>query len=1123
MKIINSISADFKRMAISHSQLFKYKNVLLLKSVQFFLLCFFHCLFFKSLSAQKPSTGQFSLLNSSITGVTFSNTLTETNTLNILTYQYYYNGAGVAAGDLNNDGLTDLFFCANQSGDKLYLNKGYLHFEDITKTSGIEAYKGWSTGVVLADINADGWLDIYVCRSGKFDTEQRRNKLFINNHDNTFSEKSHQYGLDDASYSSMASFFDYDLDGDLDMFLLNHSIEQHKNYLVGETRIQRDSLAGNKLYKNENGFYKDVSSEAGISGNALNFGLGLSVGDINNDGYADILCTNDYQEQDYLYINNQDGTFTDVLQTATGHTSNFSKGCDISDFNNDGYQDFMIVDMMPEINYRQKILKGPSRYDAYMLAVEYGYFHQVVRNTLQLNNTNGTFSEIASFANVAASDWSWSPLFADFDHDGFQDLHITNGFVRDFTDLDFTKYTYAEEAEKARKENREIDFHALIQKMPSVKVSNDIFQNKGNYSFRNKTKDWGFYIPSFSNGASYADLDNDGDLDLIINNINDEAFIYRNNADQISDGNYLKVQLHGAAKNTFAIGAKITVIAGTKKFVRENFPVRGYESQVDYLLHFGLDTAKFVTVIAEYAGGKTEIINHVRTNQTLQLFETNALQLKAKNITHSAQLFASQNAELNISYTHKENTFIDYKREPLLPHQLSAKGPHFAQADLNADGYLDFYFCGTPAQSGKLFFGNQSNTFKIDSIQNYLPAADETDCTFFDFDTDGDKDLLIVYGGNDFNENNYRPQLFVNDGKGVFTKKENVFSNIICNSKCISLHDIDNDGDEDVFIGGYVIPAKYPLSPESYLLRNDNTGFQDITSQYFLTSNLGMITDAAWADMNNDNKDDLILCGEWMPLRIFLFENNTFNELENTLLKNNSGWWNCIVPSDIDNDGDMDIVAGNQGLNSFSKATYENPVLIFTEDLDQNGSIDPLICIYHGDTLYPLSSRDDLLDQINFLKKRYVFYHEYAEATLDSLFPKINMQQVSKLYAREFASAVYKNTGNNSFKFQELPPEAQFAPLNSIIVYDFNKDGYKDIVAAGNNLHSRPEMGILDAGTGVFLSGDGTGKFKSENIESTGLYIPGQTEDIQLVEIHGNIYLVAAKNNSVVQVIKLHL
>lgn len=1096
------------------SFLILYKRQLVL------LVLVFQALF---LSAQK---NLFTKIDSEISKVSFNNILVEDEVKNVLTYQYLYNGAGVGIGDVNNDGLPDLFFSGNMVSDRLFLNKGDLIFEDITVAAGLNKSNRWSTGVSMADVNADGWLDIYVCRSGPHSNKDRQNVLYINNGNLSFTEKAQEFGLNDSAFSTQASFFDMDKDGDLDMFLLNHAVTQEKGYSLQEIRNKRDPFSGNKLFRNDNGSFKDVSAEAGINGSAINFGLGVMIGDINNDNAPDIFVTNDYNEIDFLYLNNDNGTFTEIIKTAFGHTSNFSMGCDMADINNDGFLDLFIADMLPEDNYRQKILQGPTRYDMYQLSVEYGYGHQVMQNTLQINNGNNTFSEIANYSGVAATDWSWAPLFADFDNDGYQDLFITNGYRRDFTDMDFMKYTFAEEEKKAFAEGKKVNTLALVEKMPSVKVSNYMYKGTASLQFENKTLEWGLNEPSFSNGAAYGDLDLDGDLDIVVNNINNEAFIYRNEINKTQNNHYLQVEIKGIGNNSNAIGTRVTAYWKDETFTRELMPARGYQSCVDPILHFGLGDLDTINLIIIFPDDSRIYLRNISANKKIIVDQINAKKEKVININENI-LFTEVTNE-TLLYTHKEEKYIDFKREPLLPYKLSEEGPPLAAGDINGDKIPDLYIGGSKNIKGKIFLGDETGAFiplKNSFIENDS-AYEDVDALFFDAEGDGDNDLYVVSGGNEYpvNSKYYNDRLYINTGNGKMILSNDTIHKNYTSRSCVKAFDFDDDGDKDLFVGGKLIPGKFPLSPASVILENNKGKFKDITSEICPELlDAGMVNDAIWTDVNNDSKVDLIVVGDWMPIRIFLQNKGKFTEATNQFgLSYSSGWWNCISAADFDHDGDTDLIVGNRGTNNQIKASVVKPATLYAYDFDKNGSLDPILNYYYNDNIsHPFASRDDLLDQINILKKKYIYYKDYANATMETIFPDVDLDTIPKLKTEIFESVYLENTGEK-FIIKKLSAQAQWFPINCSVIYDFNADGNLDIVAAGNDYGIRPELGRMDAGFGIFLQGDGKGNFSTVPNAECGLNIPGETKNMQLVKIAGKKYLIIVKNKAEAQVFLLN-
>src|SRR5258706_1652213 len=838
-------------------------------------------LFFLSGCRNEKDKSVFTLLDNSTTGIHFNNISVENEQINILTYEYMYNGGGVAVGDINNDGLKDIYFTSNNQENKLYLNQGNMKFEDITAKAGVGCKEGWKTGVTIVDINGDGFLDIYVCKSADGNPERRRNILLINNGDLTFTDKAKEYELDDFGYSTQATFFDYDNDGDLDMFLINHSLIEVSNTIGISPMLRnaRDPNFSNKLFRNDNGVFKDVSEEAGITGGMANYGLGVVATDINNDGWQDIYVTNDYAENDHIYINNKRGGFVDSVHEILDHMSNFSMGLDIADFNNDGLPDICTLDMLPEDNKRQKLLYGPNEYDKFNMFVKSGLHYQYMRNMLQLNNGNGTYSEIGQLAAVSNTDWSWAPLIADCDNDGNPDLFVSNGYKRDFTNMDFLKYK-ANIQMKGRGQNNspKIPMSEIIKNMPSNQFHNYFFRNNGNLTFQDVSMDWGFGKPVLNNVAAYADLDNDGDLDLITNNIDQEAFVYKNNSNEQFKNNYLTLRLKGEAKNRFGIGSKLKIYFDGKIAFKEANPTRGFQSSVDFDLEIGLGkstVADSIQII--WPSGETQPIKSVKSNQLLVLEEKNAVNNYNYNQYVPAKYFV-QDTKQAITFRHKEDEFIDFGVQSFLPGLLSTQGPHMAKADVNGDGLEDIFIGGASGQAGALFVQDKKGEFRNTAQPAFLKDSlpEDIDAVFFDADEDGDNDLFVVSGGNAFKESSPELQcrLYLNDSKGHFTLKLNAVPQVFVNASCVKPADIDGDGDIDVFVGGRVIPGKYPETPNSYLLLNDGKGnFTDKTASLAPgLQNAGMVTDAIWVDLNNDKQKDLIVVGEWMPIKVFINE-----------------------------------------------------------------------------------------------------------------------------------------------------------------------------------------------------------------------------------------------------------
>lgn len=1063
--------------------------------------------------------GQFTLLSPKQTGIGFVNKLAESESANVLAYEYFYNGGGVAVGDLNNDGLPDLYFTGNMVPDRLYLNQGNLQFKDITLKSGLNAGKGWKTGVTLVDINQDGWLDIYACYSGNGEPETRRNKLYINNQNLTFTEKAAAYGLDLPTHSTQAVFFDYDKDGDLDCYSLNHNIKDFKRFDAAAVKAMRDEYAGDRLLRNDNGKFVDVSASAGIKGNPIGFGLGVAIADVNQDGWPDIYVSNDYIEQDYLYLNNGNGTFTDKLEQAIGHLSYFSMGNEIADMNNDGLPDIFTLDMLPADNHRQKLLYGPENYETYQNMLQNGFYHQVMRNMLQLNNGDGTFSEIGQLAGISNTDWSWAPLVADFDNDGWKDLFITNGYLRDYTNLDFMKFY----ADQRMKENQgsPTALMDILKQMPATATQNYIFRNNGRLGFQNKVKEWGFNQTLLSNGAVYADLDNDGDLEIITNNINKEAALYRNEARSASS-NYLQVQL-GTNYPAKALGAKVWVYSAGNLQYQEFYPSRGFQSSMYTPLHFGLGTATQADSIrVVWPDGKLQALYQVKTNQKLVL-EPSAAGKTWKSLLPVKPLFTAISQD-TLPYEHLEDDYNDFKRQLLMPNMLSYQGPRLAQADVNGDGQPDIYAAGAKGQAGTLLLQQKNGSWKV-SPQPAFEAdfmCEDTGAIFFDADQDGDPDLYVVSGGFAYLEKDLllQDRLYLNDGTGNFTRAHGNIPYESSSDACVTALDIDKDGDLDLFVGARVIPGKYPEPASSRILLNNGKGqFTDGTAQHapFLEK-FGLVTDAGTLDVNKDGWPDMVVVGEWMPVTILLNQQGIFKQADATVTgTNTNGWWNRLALEDLDKDGDLDIVAGNFGQNTQLKPSEKEPVTVVYGDFDQNEALDPFVCYYIQGKSYPLVTRDEALSQIIPLRKKFTSYQAYADATLPDIFTPEQLKQAKMLQTNNFSSGIFENIGDGTFAWHELPTEAQFAPVYAIALVDVDQDGRKDIILGGNQSYTRLKIGKMDANYGMVLRNNGKLKFTYVPQWQSGLQVKGDVRDIAIVKKGSATMLLFGRNNQTIQ------
>ncbi len=1065
-------------------------------------------LLFLIAGCRNQSDKLFSELSSGKTGIDFRNLLVEDESLNIVHYIYFYNGAGVAIGDINNDGLQDVFFTGNMVKNRLFLNKGNFEFEDITSRSGVAEKQGWCTGTSMVDINQDGLMDIYICRSADDDPEKRKNLLFVNNGDLTFTEQAEKYGLADKGYSTQAAFFDYDKDGDLDCFVLNHSVSKYATGVTENVEIRnlKNPDYASRLYRNDNGHFNDVSDSAGITSNVLSFGLGIALSDFNNDGWPDIYISNDFKESDYLYINNRNGTFTDSFASCMDVASLNSMGSDAADYNNDGLTDIVTLDMLSEDNYLQKTHAGSNNFDKTNFLISKGFQPQYMRNMLQKNNGDGTFSEVGQLAGISNTDWSWAALFCDFDGDANKDLFISNGFVKDFSDLDFINFSIDKLASRDKSQPMK-SFKESVEQMPTIKISNYIFKNSGSGLFENKVKEWGLDKPVISSGAAYADLDNDGDMDLIVNNTNDYASVYENNSLKITGNNFIRINLEGTTQNRNGIGSKIKVFCNGDTYYQEQFPVRGYQSSVDMVLNFGLGKAKVIdSLVIIWPNDKMQMLKNVKANQTISVNIKNATTSQVYDSVKAVQKYFRTAPALN--FKHKENDFSDFTVQPLLLNYLSRQGPCITKADVNKDGREDIFIGGAKGQAGELFiqlpdgrFANKPEaSFAIDAISEDVAAE------FFDADGDGDMDLYVASGGYEYPENDpaLQDRLYFNDGKGNFSKKINALPQMLISTGCVKASDIDGDGDMDLFVGGRLVPGKYPLPAPSRILTNDGKGnFSDKTSKiapFFDT--LGMVTDAAWIDLNHDQKKELVIVGEWMPIKVYAFINNKFSDVSNNYIHfASNGWWNRITIADMDNDGDDDLILGNAGINTQFHVSEKEPMTEVVSDFDKNGSIDPILFYYIQGVNYPAFSRDEMAGQIPGIKKKFLMYKSYATAKMNDLFTKEQLAESFTLKA-EFMETVYLENKVNDLALHHLPLEAQYSPVYGIVVADFNGDQKKDILLTGNNTWIRVRLGRYTSNHGVVLLGNNTGNFQYVPQTISGLNLNGNIRSAALISDH---------------------
>jgi hypothetical protein len=1034
-----------------------------------------------------------------------------------------YNGGGVAVGDINNDGLQDIYFTGNMVSSKLYLNKGNWKFEDIAEKAGVTTSQ-WINGVTLVDINQDGYKDIYLCVGGNRNTpeNERTNLLFINNGDLTFSEEAEKYGLNDKGYGIQSTFFDYDQDGDLDMYLLRNSFVTYSRNSSRPKAINGEATSTDKLFRNNGDLtFTDVSREAGIL--IEGFGLGVTVSDINEDGWPDIYVSNDFITNDLLWINNRNGTFTNKISHYIKHQTFNGMGNDVADYNNDGLLDIVVMDMLPEDNKRWKLTPRGNGYDEFEHGLKVGYEPQYVRNTLQLNNGNGTFSEIGQLAGIEATEWSWGALFADYDNNGLKDLFITNGYGKDITNLDFIMYS--DERQNmglplaTRKERQ-----ALLNELPGIKIHNYMYKNNGDYTFTEVSNDWGLSQPTYSNGVAYADLDNDGDLDLVINNIDDEASLLESHAinqkDKNKQSNYIRIAFNGHEKNRDGVGAKVYL--KNKGSVQYQYftPYRGYLSTVEPLLHFGvgnhlsIDSLEVIWPDSSY-----QLLTNVKSNQVINLNYSDARKQPAHVKAERKKLFTEVTNKNGIQFLHEENPYVDFKEQPALPHMNSKNGPGIAVADVNGDGLEDFYIGGAGEHAGGLFIQTPDEKFILKKDSGIDSLSEDMGVLFFDVEQDGDQDLYIVSGGAEHGSEStlYQDRLYLNDGNGNFTIAQYALPVESSSGSCVTGADYDHDGDIDLFIGGRLLPAKYPLPAQSILLRNDsqkdNVKFTNITSEVPELSEAGMVCAALWSDFDNDGWTDLILAGEFMP--VHFYKNNQGNFDKPDKVENSSGWWNSLTAGDFDMDGDMDYFAGNLGLNSHFKAYAKEPLCIHAKDFNKDGRIDPIMSYYTQSVNYIGHPRDVLTDQINTMRGRFRTFSAYADATFEDSFLPEELEDAYVVCAQKFESSYIENLGNGKFKITSLPLVAQFAPVYGMITDDFDEDGLPDILLSGNSYSPEVLSGRDDAFTGLLLKGDGKGNFKNINSENTGFLSDQDSKGmVKVMLASGNTLIVVANNSN---------
>lgn len=1085
-----------------------------------------------------PSDAMFKLVSAAESGLSFSNQVAEDFEQNVIKNAYYYNGGGVGIIDVNRDGKPDVYFTATTGACKLFLNEGNLKFRDITAEAGVSAVEGIKTGVSIADVNGDGWQDIYVCRAGLMPGDVCRNLLFVNNKNNTFTEQAKAFGLDDPSPSNHANFFDYDLDGDLDVYVINFPVDfklttQMDMQQLEDGRIIRRTaptteFESDKLFRNNgNGAFTDVSKAAGIHNRA--FSLSCTVTDFNQDGWPDLYIANDYLEPDFQYINNRNGTFTDQQPAHFRHNANHTMGVDIADVNGDALPDMIALDMLAEDYQRQKMLGTSMQTDRYNTLVTYGFGHQPMRNVLQINNGNGTYSDIGCLAGVFQTDWSWAPLLQDFDLDGWNDLFITNGYRRDVTNLDYAQFT-ADSIQRSFGGLNPKHFKTVYEYLdliPSTPLYNYCYRNRGDMTFEDVTTAWGIVAKGYNNGAAYADLDGDGDLDLIVSRLENEALLYKNTAADNRKGNWLQIELEGPAGNPDAFGAIVRVSAGGRIWQQEMTPYRGFFSSCEPLLQFGLGDKSTVDKIeVQFPGGKLAVASNQPANQRITLKIADAKPGKLAPIAaQSATLVAESTGQNGLNYQSADDGFPDFNRERLLPWRLSTPGPRIAVGDVNGDGLDDCFFGGTPGKPGGLFIQQKSGQFSRGADPGQADKIyEDGGVVFFDADADGDRDLFVASSGSAAaaGRDDYQPRLYLNDGSGKFTRSLDALPKITDSGSSVAPYDFDNDGDPDLFLGGWCVPGAYPSPPASHVLRNDKGKFTDVTQQVAPAfAYCGMVRGLQFADLNGDKRPELIVAGEWMPITVFKQEGAAFRDATAEFgLSETQGFWRSLAAADLDGDGDVDLVAGNLGLNTRLKATPQELLFVYYKDFDANGSTDAIMGYADNGVEYTLAYRDVLLKQLPGLKKKFVRNEPYAYATLEDVFSRDELKSARYLKSVLLETCWLENQGGK-FVVHKLSNEAQIAPVWGIVVTDVDGNGAADIILAGNEMGMQAETGPVDSGNGLILLNEGKGNFRPVPSRQSGFWATREARDLALVkQADGKSLLIVGNHNGEIQTFK---